>query len=165
MSIPQYHSETKLLVQGITGSFGARHTQFSLAYGTQVVAGVTPGKGGQKFESKGVRSSTPSRRRGRNRRDRVGDFSFRRRSRAMRSSKASTPDSISWCASPKASRSTDMVKVKRAMQGEKTRSSVELPGVVTPGEGKDSHGGCRIGIAPDTFKKRATSASCRAVDA
>src|SRR4030095_10900063 len=44
--------KTKLLVQGITGSFGARHTQLSLAYGTQVVAGVTPGKGGQKFESK-----------------------------------------------------------------------------------------------------------------
>jgi len=32
-------SKTKLLVQGITGSFGARHTQLSLAYGTQVVAG------------------------------------------------------------------------------------------------------------------------------
>src|SRR5436189_6298100 len=43
---------TRLLVQGITGSFGARHTQLSLAYGTQVVAGVTPGKGGQLFENK-----------------------------------------------------------------------------------------------------------------
>src|ERR671913_1661212 len=44
--------ETKVLIQGITGSFGARHTQLSLAYGTRVVAGVTPGKGGQKFEEK-----------------------------------------------------------------------------------------------------------------
>src|SRR5690349_2666306 len=43
---------TRVLVQGITGSFGARHTQLSLAYGTQVVAGVTPGKGGQVFENK-----------------------------------------------------------------------------------------------------------------
>src|SRR6478736_10074980 len=43
---------TKLLVQGITGSFGARHTQLSLEYGTEVVAGVTPGKGGQLFEKK-----------------------------------------------------------------------------------------------------------------
>jgi len=43
--------ETKILVQGNTGSFGARHTQLSLAYGTQVVAGVTPGKGGQLFEN------------------------------------------------------------------------------------------------------------------
>src|ERR1700683_3975855 len=45
--------ETKLLVQGITGSFGARHTQLSIDYGTQVVAGVTPGKGGQSFEHAG----------------------------------------------------------------------------------------------------------------
>src|SRR5687767_15629771 len=45
-------SNTRLLVQGITGSFGARHTQLSLDYGTRVVAGVTPGKGGQKFEGK-----------------------------------------------------------------------------------------------------------------
>ena len=44
-------TDTKILIQGITGSFGARHTQLSLAYGTQVVAGVTPGKGGQKFEN------------------------------------------------------------------------------------------------------------------
>src|SRR5881409_1647137 len=44
--------QTRLLIQGITGSFGARHTQLSLAYGTHVVAGVTPGKGGQAFENK-----------------------------------------------------------------------------------------------------------------
>ena len=41
--------QTKVLIQGITGSFGARHAQLSLSYGTQVVAGVTPGKGGQTF--------------------------------------------------------------------------------------------------------------------
>ena len=46
------HSDTRLLVQGITGSFGARHAQLSLDYGTQVVAGVTPGKGGQLFADK-----------------------------------------------------------------------------------------------------------------
>ena len=45
--------DTKILVQGITGSFGARHTQLSIDYGTQVVAGVTPGKGGQTFEHNG----------------------------------------------------------------------------------------------------------------
>src|SRR5438477_8303045 len=44
--------ETKVLVQAITGSFGMRHTQLSLDYGTQIVAGVTPGKGGQLFEKK-----------------------------------------------------------------------------------------------------------------
>ena len=41
---------TKVLVQGITGSFGAKHAQLSIDYGTQIVAGVTPGKGGQFFE-------------------------------------------------------------------------------------------------------------------
>ena len=40
------NEKTKILVQGITGAFGARHAQLSLDYGTQVVAGVTPGKGG-----------------------------------------------------------------------------------------------------------------------
>ena len=38
---------TKIIVQGITGSFGARHAGLSLDYGTDVVAGVTPKKGGQ----------------------------------------------------------------------------------------------------------------------
>src|SRR3954465_10965091 len=42
--------KTKVLVQGITGEFGGRHTKLSLDYGSAVVAGVTPGKGGQFFE-------------------------------------------------------------------------------------------------------------------
>src|ERR1043165_9714988 len=46
-------SNTKVLIQGITGSFGARHARLSVDYGTQVVAGVTPGKGGQTFEHNG----------------------------------------------------------------------------------------------------------------
>src|SRR3954470_14413369 len=45
--------DTKILIQGITGEFGARHTKLSLDYGTQIVAGVTPGKGGQFFEHGG----------------------------------------------------------------------------------------------------------------
>ena len=43
-------NNTKLLVQGITGSQGMLHTQGCKEYGTNVVAGVTPGKGGQDFE-------------------------------------------------------------------------------------------------------------------
>jgi len=41
---------TRLLIQGITGRDGSFHARQMIAYGTQVVAGVTPGKGGQKFD-------------------------------------------------------------------------------------------------------------------
>ena len=41
-----------VIVQGITGAYGSLHARNMMAYGTNVVAGVTPGKGGQKFEDK-----------------------------------------------------------------------------------------------------------------
>ena len=44
------NKETKLLVQGITGKEGQFHARACIDYGTQVVAGVTPGKGGQKMD-------------------------------------------------------------------------------------------------------------------
>jgi succinyl-CoA synthetase alpha subunit len=44
--------KTRLCVQGITGSAGGFHARQCMEYGTNVVAGVTPGKGGQKFENK-----------------------------------------------------------------------------------------------------------------
>ena len=146
--------DTKLLVQGITGSFGARHTQLSLAYGTQVVAGVTPGKGGQSFENKVPIFDTVS--------------------EAMKQTGATA--SAIFVPPPFAADAilegvdagidlvvcitegipvNDMVKVKRAIEGKKTRLiGPNCPGVVTPGEGKDSYGGCRIGIAPGYIHKK-----------
>ncbi len=47
------NKDTRLLVQGITGGEGTFHTSQMLEYGTNVVAGVTPGKGGMQYEGKG----------------------------------------------------------------------------------------------------------------
>jgi succinyl-CoA synthetase alpha subunit len=50
---------TRLVVQGITGREGSFHAAQCLDYGTQVVAGVTPGKGVNGRSTDGCRSSTP----------------------------------------------------------------------------------------------------------
>jgi len=146
--------QTRVLVQGITGGFGARHTQLSLAYGTQIVAGVTPGKGGQLFEKKVPVFDTVA--------------------AAMKQTGATTSaifvppafaaDAILEgvdagldlvvCITEGIS-VNDMVKVKRAMEGKKTRLiGPNCPGVVTPGPGDGSQGGCRIGIAPGYIHKQ-----------
>ena len=144
---------TKVLVQGITGSFGARHTQLSLAYGTQVVAGVTPGKGGQLFEDKVPIFDTVA--------------EAKRRTGATASAifvpAAFAADAILEAVDAKLELVVcitegipvkDMIRVKRAMIGKKTRLiGPNCPGVVTPGPGPDSSGGCRIGIAPGYIHK------------
>jgi succinyl-CoA synthetase alpha subunit len=146
--------DTKILVQGITGSFGARHTQLSLAYGTKVVAGVTPGKGGQLFEN-----TVPIF-------DTVAEAA--KQTGATVSAIFVPPpfaaDAILEAVDANLDLAVcitegipvnDMVKVKRAMLGRKTRLiGPNCPGVVTPGTGKDSHGGCRIGIAPGYIHKK-----------
>src|SRR4051812_41339149 len=147
-------SETRVLVQGITGSFGARHAQLSLAYGTRVVAGVTPGKGGQLFENQVPIFDT------------VAEAV---QGTGATASAIFVPPPFAGDAILEAIDAgvelvvaitegipvTDMVKVKRAMQGKKTRLiGPNCPGIVTPGAGQDSQGGCRIGIAPGYIHKR-----------
>src|SRR5437763_10832867 len=146
--------ETRILVQGITGAFGARHTQLSMAYGSQVVAGVTPGKGGQSFENKIPNFDT------------VAQAANRTGAAA---SAIFVPPPFAGDAILEAIDAgldlvvcitegiplNDMVKVKRAMQGSKTRLiGPNCPGSVTPGKGKDSSGGCRIGISPGYIHKQ-----------
>ena len=148
--------ETKILVQGITGGFGGRHAKLSLDYGSQVVAGVTPGKGGQTFDH--------------------GDISvpiFDTVAEAAAETGATT--SAVFVPPPFAADAIlegadaglelvvaitegipvrDMVRVKRALEGMSTRLiGPNCPGVVTPGTCENSQGGCRIGIAPGYIHK------------
>jgi succinyl-CoA synthetase alpha subunit len=47
------NKQTRVVVQGITGSAGSFHATQCIAYGTHIVAGSTPHRGGQKFEAEG----------------------------------------------------------------------------------------------------------------
>ena len=149
--------ETKIIVQGITGDFGGRHAKLSLDYGTQIVAGVTPGKGGQIFEHNG--KNIPI---------------FNTVADAAKTTGATVSvifvpppfaaDAILECVDANLDLAvaitegipiSDMVRVKRAIQGRKTRLvGPNCPGLVTPGTGADSNGGCRIGIAPGYIHKK-----------
>jgi len=148
---------TKVLVSGITGSFGGRHAQLSIEYGTQIVAGVTPTKGGQTFEHAGKKVPVF---------DTVAD--------AVRETGATVSvifvppayaaDAILEAADAGLDLAVcitegipvmDMMRVRSIMSQSKTRLvGPNCPGVVTPGRGENSHGGCRIGIAPGYIHKR-----------
>ena len=150
--------DTKVIVQGITGSFGARHAQLSLDYGTQIVAGVTPGKGGQVFEHGGRRVPI------------FDTVAGAVKHTGAAASAIFVPAAFAADAIlegvdaglevvvciTEGIPARDMIRVKRAIQGNaKTRLvGPNCPGIVTPGKGKDSSGGCRIGIAPGYIHKQ-----------
>lgn len=150
-------TSTRILVQGITGDFGSRHAKASIDYGTQLVAGVTPGKGGQVFEHNGKKVPIF---------DTVAEAA--EETGATVSAIFVPPpfaaDAILECvdaglelavAITEGIPVNDMIKVKSAMCHSKTRLiGPNCPGVVTPGTGEKSHGGCRIGIAPGYIHKR-----------
>ena len=145
---------TRVLFQGITGESGSLHARACLAYGTQIVAGVTPGRGGQKFE------------------DTVPIFDTV--DQAVRETGATA--SAIFVPPPFAADAIleafdagvelvvcitegipvmDMMRVKEAIRGSKSRLiGPNCPGLVTPGRGEKSHGGCRIGITPGQICKR-----------
>ena len=151
------NADTKVLVQGITGGFGGRHAGLSLDYGTVLVAGVTPGKGGQTFDHGDYKVPVY---------DTVTD--------AVKETGATT--SAIFVPPPFAADAIleavdaevdlivaitegipvmDMMRVKEYMEGSKTRLiGPNCPGVVTPGTGPNSTGGCRIGIAPGYIHKK-----------
>jgi succinyl-CoA synthetase alpha subunit len=136
---------TRVLCQGITGAAGAFHTRQMVEYGTKMVAGVTPGKGGQKFDGIPV---------------------FDTVEQAVTATGADA--SVIYVPAPFAADAVieavdagldlivcitegiptlDMVKVKRYMEGKPTRLiGPNCPGVITPGE-------CKIGIMPGYIHK------------
>jgi succinyl-CoA synthetase alpha subunit len=150
-------SETKIIVQNITGDFGSRHARLSLDYGTKVVAGVAPGKGGKTFDH-GTHK--------------VPIFNSIAEAVAATGATVSVgfvpppfaADGIIECVEADLDLVVvitegipvrDMVRVKRAMQGRRTRLiGPNCPGLVTPGTGPGSSGGCRIGITPGYINKK-----------
>ena len=139
--------DTRLLVQGITGKEGAFHTKQCVEYGTKVVAGVTPGKGGQTHEGIPVFDTVRSRR-GRHRGERFRDL----RSAAVRRGR---DPRIRGCRPPAHRR--DHRRDSRPRHdardglprgpGRRSGSSgPNCPGIITPGQ-------CKIGIMPGQIHK------------
>ena len=106
---------TRLLVQGITGKSGAFHARGCRDYGTNVVAGVTPGRGGEKLRRDDSRLRHRRRSAPANRLQCHHDLRAPARARRTASSKPPTRAWNSSCASPRASRSWDMMRVKEAL--------------------------------------------------
>jgi succinyl-CoA synthetase alpha subunit len=143
------NKDTKVITQGITGSTGMFHTKGALDYGTKMVGGVTPGKGGTRVDFTLENGSTVS----------LPVFN------TVNEAVAATGATVSVIYVPPAFAADsimeavdadldlvicitegipvlDMVKVKRYMEGKRTRLiGPNCPGVITPGE-------CKIGIMP-----------------
>lgn len=137
---------TKVIVQGITGTHGSFHTQQMLEYGTKIVAGVTPGKKGQKVDGVPVF-------------DRVADAV---RETGADASVIYVPAKFAADAIREAAAAgirlivcitegipaLEMARIKEEIQGKPVRLiGPNCPGVITPGE-------CKIGIMPGYIHKR-----------
>ena len=147
-------ANTKVICQGFTGSQGTFHSEQAIAYGTQMVGGVTPGKGGQSHLDLPV-------------------FNSVHEAKHVTGANATViyvpppfaADAIMEAASAgieliiaitEGIPVLDMMKVTVFLKDFPDTRLVgpNCPGVVTPGDGKDSSGGCRIGIAPGYIHKK-----------
>ena len=136
---------TRVLTQGITGATGQLHTRLCREYGTQMVAGVTPGRGGTDFEGIPIF-------------DTVADAVRKTGANAsvIYVPPAGAGDAIMEAADAglplvvcitEGVPVLDMVRVKRFLEGRATRLiGPNCPGIITPGE-------CKIGIMPGYIHK------------
>ena len=140
------NKETRVLVQGMTGSQGRYHTEQMLRYGTKIVGGVTPGKGGS--ECLGVRVYDTVK---------EGKEATGANATILYVPPAAAAESILEAVDAEMELAVcitegipvqDMVKVKEHMRGKKTRLiGPNCPGLITPGE-------CKMGIMPGYICKR-----------
>lgn len=132
---------TRVVVQGITGSEGSFHTEQMIKYGTKVVAGVTPGKGGMKvFDSIPVYNTVEEavRKEGAN-----ASIIFVPAPFAADAIMEAVDAGVELVvAITEGIPTADMIKVKAYMKGKKTRLiGPNCPGVISPGR-------CKMGIMP-----------------
>jgi succinyl-CoA synthetase alpha subunit len=137
--------KTRVLTQGITGSTGQLHTRLCREYGTQMVAGVTPGRGGTDFEGIPIFDTVSAAVRATG-----ADASViyvppgGAADAVMEAADAGIP--LVVCITEGVP-IVDMVRVKRFLEGRPTRLiGPNCPGVITPGE-------CKIGIMPGYIHK------------
>jgi succinyl-CoA synthetase alpha subunit len=142
------NKHTKVLVQGITGAVGAFHTKQMLEYGTRIVGGVTPGKAGSKVEGVPVFNTVAE-----------GVKATGANATVIYVPPAFAADAICEAVDAGVDITVcitegipilDMVKVRRYMEGKKTRLiGPNCPGIITPGE-------CKIGIMPGYIHRPGT---------
>ncbi len=146
------NKDTKVITQGMTGSTGTFHTEQALAYGTKMVGGVTPGKGGMQHIGLPVYDTVAEAKHATGASATVVYVPPRFAADSIMEAIDAEMELI--IAITEGIPVADMIPVKRALQGSKSRLiGPNCPGVLTPGE-------CKIGIMPG---KIFTKGSCGVV--